>query len=327
MLNYFIIFTAALISGVIFTFLLARVSCRYKILRIKNIPLVGGIGVGLAFIFSFLSSVFIFGFPGTEIIALIIAALFMLFFGFLDDLVELSVIQKFLAESFCAVILISFGVKTDIMYFGFWGNALVTFFWILGITNAFNMLDIRDGLASGVALIVGSAFLWLGFLSGNLNVQILSLILCACSFGFILFNFPPAKVYLGNSGSHFFGLLFAGLALITHYASQDNVFALLSPVMILGLPIVDTVILVIFRMIKRKPPFNKSTDHIALRMGALGFSPLKTILIMYLLCLIFASCGVVLTRVSSLLAAGIILSVFFFSVGIFLKLLKIELND
>ena len=327
MLKYLIIFTVALISGMLFTFLLARVSCKYKILRAKDIPLVGGLGIGLAFVFSSGLGIFTFNLSVTKVLAVVSASLFMLFFGVIDDLRELSVVQKFLAQSFCAILLISFGIKTNIMYLGFWGNALITFFWIVGMTNAFNLLDIMDGLAAGTTLIVSSAFLLIGFLGPDLNVQILSLILCAVSAGFLIFNLPPAKVYLGNSGSHFFGLLVASVALITHYASMENVFALLSPVMILGLPIMDTILLIIFRVIKRRVPFSKSRDHVALKIGALGLSPLVTILVMYLLCFIFASCGVILTRVNNLLAEIIIFSVFLFSIGIFMKLVKIEAYD
>jgi UDP-GlcNAc:undecaprenyl-phosphate/decaprenyl-phosphate GlcNAc-1-phosphate transferase len=327
MLKYLIVFTAALISGMLFTSLLSSISSRYKILKTKNIPLVGGLGIGLAFVFSSGLSILTFNLPLAKMLAVVGAAMFMLFFGVIDDLKELSVVQKFLAQSFCATLLISFGVKTDIMYFGFWGNILITFIWIVGMTNAFNLLDIVDGLAAGTTLIVSSAFLLIGFLGQDLNVQILSLILCAVSGGFLIFNFPPAKVYLGNSGSHFFGLLLASVALITHYASMENTFALLSPVMILGLPIMDTILLIIFRIIKRKAPFKKSRDHVALKIGALGASPLVTILAMYLLCFIFAGCGVILTRVNNLLAEVIILSVFLFSIGIFMKLVKIEAYD
>lgn len=327
MLKYIIIFTSALISGVLFTFLLERASWKYKILKTKNIPLVGGLGIGLAFILSCGLGIFTFGIPAAKILALVSASLFMLFFGVIDDLKELSVGEKILGQSFCAILLISFGIKTNIMYFGFWPNALITYFWIIGITNAFNLLDIMDGLAAGAALIVSIAFLFIGFLIPDLNLQVLGLILCAISGGFLIFNFPPAKVYLGNSGSHFLGVLIASVALITHYASEENVFALLSPVMILGLPIMDTVLLIIFRVIKRKAFFKKSRDHVALKIGALGLSPLATILVMYLLCFIFASCGVILARVNNLFAEAIIISVFLFSIGIFMKLVKIETYD
>lgn len=326
MLKYLIIFTAALVSSALLTSLLTRASLKYKILKIKDISLAGGIGLGLAFIFSLCLGIVTFDLSLDRVLAIAAASIFMLFFGVIDDLTELSVLQKFMAQSFCAILLIALGIRTEIMYFGFWGNALVTFFWFLGITNAFNLLDIMDGLAAGTSLIVSGAFLGIGFLSADLNVQLLSLILCAASMGFLIFNLSPAKAYLGNSGSHFLGLLIASIALITHYASANNVFALFSPIMILGLPITDTLLLVIFRAIKRKPPFKKSRDHVALKIGALGFSPLKTVLIMYILCSIFAGCGVVLAMVNNFLGAVIISSVFLFSIGIFLRLVKIEIN-
>ena len=327
MLKYIIIFTAAFIPGMLFTYWLARAAGKFKILKTKGIPLVGGLGVGLAFLFSLGLSMLIFDLAAAKMAIVAGASWLMLFFGVIDDLKELSVLQKFLVQSFCAGLLIYFGIKTDIVYLGLWGNILVSFLWIVGITNAFNLLDILDGLAAGTALIVSSAFLLIGFLSADLNVLILSLILCAISSGFLIFNLPPAKVYLGNSGSHFFGVLVAAVALITHYASFNNVFALFSPVMILGLPIVDTILVVIFRVIKKRPPFNKSRDHLALKIGALGFSPVKTILIMYFLCFVFTSCGVVLTRVNNLFAAGIITVVFLFSISIFWSLVKIQAND
>ena len=326
MLKYGIIFTAALTFSIVFIFLLAKISLKYKILKTGDIPLVGGLGIGLAFIFSLSLGIYTFNLSIAKILAVAGACLLMLILGVIDDLKELSVAQKFLAQSFCAALLILFGIRTEIMYFSFWPNAVITFFWILAITNAFNLLDIMDGLAAGTSLIISSAFLLIAFLNADLNAQVLSLILCAISAGFLIFNLPPARVYLGNAGSHFFGLLIASIALMAHYAFSGNAFALLSPLMILGLPIIDTILLILFRVIKRRPPFSKSRDHIALKIGALGFSPLKTILIMYLLGAVFAACGVVLTRASNLFAAIIIICVFLFSIGIFLRLIKIEAN-
>lgn len=326
MLNYLIILTSALVLSMLCTFLLVKFSLKYKVLRPNDIPLVGGLGIGLAFIFALSLGFFTLNLSLAKILPIAVASLAMLFFGVIDDLRELSVVHKFLAQSICAVYLIACGIKTDIMYLGFWGNAVVTFFWLLGVTNAFNLLDILDGLTTGLVFIISSAFLLIGFLGADLNVQILSLILCASSMGFLFFNFPPAKVYLGNSGSHFFGLLLAAIALIAHYASGGNVFALVSPVMILGLPIMDTALLIIFRVIKKKLPFNKSKDHVALKIKALGFSPVKILLIMYLLCFIFSACGVVLTRASNLMAVGIIIVVCLFSISVLPKLIKIEVD-
>lgn len=327
MFKYLIVLSAALISSIFFIGLLEKISLKRKILKINNIPLVGGIGAGLAFIFSLSLGIFIFGLGLSKILIIAAVSLFMLFIGVIDDLKELSVMQKLLTQSLCAALLILSGIRTEIMYFGFWANAAITYFWILGMINAFNLLDIMDGLAAGVVFIISSAFVLMGYLSADLNVLLLSLILCAISFGFLIFNLPPAKVYLGNSGSHFFGLLVICIALITQYATENNVFALLSPLMILGLPIIDTALLIIFRIIKKKPFFKKSRDHLALKINAFGLTPLKTILIMYALCFVFVFCGVILTVVDKLSAAGIIIAVFLLSIGIFLRLIKIETNE
>ena len=327
MLKYLIVFSGALISSTLCIFLLVRASLKYKILYARGIPLIGGLGIGIAFVFSSCLGIYVFGIAGAKILAVLGVSLLMLFFGIVDDLKELSVLQKFLAQSFCASLLISFGIMTDIMYLGFWGNAIVTFFWILGITNAFNLLDIMDGLAAGAALIVGSALLTIAFLNPDLNMQILSLILCAVTLGFLVFNLPPAGVYLGNSGSHFLGFMICAISLILHYASKDNVFALLSPVVILWLPITDTLLLIIFRIMKKKMPFKKSNDHIAFRIRLSSASPIKTILVMFLLCFIFSLAGVILTKVSNFWAINIIITVFLFSFILFWKLIKIDTHE
>ncbi len=326
MFNYLIIFTVALLCGIIFILWLTKLSSKYNLLKTKNIPLVGGLAAGLAFFIACGIGLMIFDLAPAKLLAVGGAGYLMLIFGVIDDLKELSVWQKFLLQSVCAVVLIAFGVKTDIMYFGPGGNALITFFWLVGMTNAFNLLDIMDGLAAGTILIVSSAFFIIGIFGADLTVQMISLVLCAISLGFLLFNFPPARVYLGNSGSHFFGLLIASLALMTHYASEQNVFALFSPVMILGLPIMDTVLLVIFRMMKKKIPFIKSRDHLALKIGALGVSPRITVAIMYSLCLFFSACGVILVKVNNLAAGMITISVFLCSIIVFMKLVKIKVH-
>ncbi|MDD5560904.1 MAG: MraY family glycosyltransferase [Candidatus Omnitrophica bacterium] len=327
MLRYLIIFSSALITSILCVFLLARVSLKYKILQAKGIPLAGGLGIGAAFVFSSCLGVYVYGISGAKIFSILGAALLMLFFGIVDDFKELSILQKFLAQSFCAALLISSGVMTDIIYLGFWGNVIVTFFWILGITNAFNLLDIMDGLAAGTALIVSSALLTVAFFNPDLDMQILSLILCAVTFGFLIFNLPPARVYLGNSGSHFLGFMICAIALVLRYASKNNVFALLSPVVILWLPITDTLLLIIFRIMKKKMPFKKSNDHIAFRIKFFASSPTKTILVMFLLCFIFALAGVILVKVTNFVASGIIMAMFLFSVILFWKLIKVDIYE
>ena len=306
--------------------MLRKASLKYRILSLNNVSLVGGLGIGIAFILSSFLAVYVFSIATIQIFALIGVSLVILVSGVVDDFRELSVLQKFLVQLLCAGLLIAFGIRTHIVYIGFWANAVITLIWILVITNAFNLLDIVDGLASGIALIVSSAFIVISFLNPDLNIQILSLALFAANLGFLFFNLPPAKIYLGNSGSHFLGFLIASIALTSRYASLENGFALLSPIVILWLPIVDTLLLIAFRVIKRKTPFRKSNDHIAFRISSLGFSRVKTLIIMFLLCFIFAGAGTVLTRVNNLCAAAIITAMVLFSVILFWKLIKIDIH-
>lgn len=327
MLKYLIVFSGALISSMLCIFLLAKFSLKYKILQTRGVSLVGGLGIGAAFVFSSCLGIYVFGIAGTKILAILGVSLVMLAFGIVDDLKELSILQKFLAQFFCAALLISLGIMTDIMYLGFWGNAAVTFFWILGITNAFNLLDIMDGLSAGTALIVSSALLTIAFLNPDLNMQVLSLTLCAVTFGFLVFNLPPARVYLGNSGSHFLGFMICAITLVLRYASKDNALALLSPIIILWLPIIDTLLLIIFRIMKKRMPFKKSNDHIAFRIRIFSSSPIKTILLMFLLCFIFSLAGVILIKLTNFWAAGIVIAMFLLSVVLFWKLIKIDTHE
>ncbi|MDD5501593.1 MAG: MraY family glycosyltransferase [Candidatus Omnitrophica bacterium] len=327
MLRYFIVFSGVLVFSMLSVLVLGKWALRRKLLQAQGVPLVGGIAIFVSFTAGYFFGAYVFGVPPGRIIPVIGVSSLVFLFGLVDDLKELSVLQKFLFQSACAVALISLGVSTDIMYLGFWGNALVTFFWILGVTNAFNLLDIMDALAAGVAVIVSSALLTVSFLNPDINMQICFLVLCAASLGFLVFNLPPARAYLGNSGSHLLGFLICAFVLILRYASEENAFALLSPVLILWLPIIDTLLLIVFRVMKRKIPFKKSDDHIAFRIRLHAAGPVKTILFMFLLCLIFSSAGVLLTRVSNYAAIAIIITVFFSSVILFWKLIQIDVRE
>ncbi|GAH05852.1 unnamed protein product, partial [marine sediment metagenome] len=118
-----------------------------------------------------------------------------------------------------------------------------TFLWIIGITNAFNHLDILDGLAGGIAVISSAAFFLIALSNANLGVAIPALVLVAVTLSFLRYNLSAAKVYMGNSGSHFLGFTLAAIALGISYAPLERKIALLSPLLILGFPIFDTAFL------------------------------------------------------------------------------------
>jgi UDP-GlcNAc:undecaprenyl-phosphate GlcNAc-1-phosphate transferase len=327
LIKYLFIALISFLASTIATFLLHQAAKRRELLTPKGVPLVGGIAIGLSFFVASLLGLFLWGNLSSPALGIMIAPAIMLVFGVIDDLRELSVLAKFLVQVVAIVLLISLGIKTQIAFFDQLINLLVTFIWILAITNAFNHLDVMDGLAAGTAIIVSLAFFLISLLNGDTHTAILSLALSVATSSFLIYNLPPAKVYMGNSGSHFLGFTLAAIALFISYApSSERKIALLSPLLILGLPIFDTGFLILMRIKQGRSIFKKSNDHPALRFLKLGYPKNKTLLLMLLLCLFFSSSGVLLSQVSNSLGIIIISLVILVSLIVTFRLNKVYID-
>lgn len=268
----------------------------------KAVPCVGGIAFWSVFV---VVSFFVVAFDVSQTMTLndfliiLIASTGMLFAGIFDDKKELSASKKFLVQSIIALFAIVLGVRTDIVGIGILGNCVVTFLWIVGITNAFNHLDIIDGLAAGIAFICSLTFGIVALLTGNESLALIFVILAGSVFGFLKYNFPAAKVYMGNAGSHCLGFVLSTLAIMISYAPLEKRIALLVPLVVLGVPIFDTLFVMWVRIIKRQYVWAKSNDHLALRLMAMGYSKKKTLACMFLFAFIFSVCAVALLQASA----------------------------
>lgn len=326
LINYLSIFSISFLTGILAVILLKTLALKYGLFVLKGIPLVGGISLALAFIFGSLGGCFLFHLSLKVIMGIVFSSVIMLAFGLFDDHKELSIKTKFLVQIIAASVLILSGVRTKIIYIGDLANIIITLIWIIGITNAFNHLDIMDGLAGGIAIITGSAFFVIALLSADALTVILSLALIAAVFSFFLFNFPPAKIYMGNSGSHFLGFALGTIALLISYAPLERKVALFTPLLILGFPIIDTVMLILLRVGKKRVPFQKSNDHLALRFLAMGYSKKKALLVMLAWGLFFTLCGILVSQVSNILGVAIIILTALASLILFKKMSKVEVN-
>lgn len=306
LINCLFIALSGFFLSLFFIFLLKKLSVRYRILMPQGVPLIGGIAIGLSFIFASALGLSLYRGFSKEITGVIVASFMMLVFGVIDDLRELSISAKFLAQIIAASLLILFGIRTQIVYIGNLANIIITFIWVLGIANAINHLDVVDAVAAGTAMFAGLAFFAISIFNGDVKTAILSVALAVPTLTFLMYNFPPARIYMGNAGSHFLGFVLAAIALIVSYASMERKIALLSPIVILGLPIFDTTFLILMRIIKKSLPFKKSNDHLSLIFLALGYSKKKTLLTMVTLCLIFSVSGACLSQISNLSGIGII---------------------
>lgn len=327
LINYLLIGVTGFLLSLSFIFLFKKLAFRYHLFIYQGIPFVGGMAIGLSFVLTCLFVFLLYGSLPKEIIGIIVASLLMLIFGIIDDLWELSIIAKFLVQIIATSLLILFGVKTQIVYIGNLLNAIITFIWVLGIANAFNLLDIMDGLSGSIAIIISSSFFAISILNADTKTAILTLALTSSIISFIIYNLPPAKIYIGNSGSHFLGLVLAAIALVVSYAPLERKIALVSPLLILGFPIFDTAFLILMRIKKEKPIFKKSNDHLALRLLKIGYSKNKTLVFMLLLCLFFSLCGIFVSQASNLLGIITIIMIVLVSSVLTKKMGKIVIDD
>jgi len=326
LVNCLIIIFVSFLTGIAGIVLFKKLALKSAFLAGKGIPLVGGISIALAFIFGILAGWLLFKFPPQQIIGIAFSAITMLGFGLFDDRQELSVNTKFLAQIIAASVLILSGVRTQIVYIGDWANIAITLIWIIGVTNAFNHLDIMDGLAAGVAVIASGAFLATSFFNQDIQSLVIALALLSAVLSFLFFNLPPAKIYMGNSGSHFLGFILAAVAISINYAPMERKIALLSPLLILGLPVFDTFFVILMRLKKHILPFKKSGDHLALLFLKSGYSQKKVLTAMFLLTLVFSVSGVALAKIPNYWGVMLVAAIVLMSIALIIRMSKLRIN-
>jgi UDP-GlcNAc:undecaprenyl-phosphate GlcNAc-1-phosphate transferase len=272
----------------------------------KPVPYLGGLAIFAAFAVSLILCKFIF-IPAQlgdqwilnlqelrGIYAILAGGLAALLLGLVDDVRALSPKIKFLGQLLASLMLVFFGLRLRFVD-NFWFSAALTIFWVSGVTNAMNFVDIMDGLCAGVGGIAALGFFLFALHAGRDNDALSAAALAGACYGFLAFNFAPAKVYMGDAGSHFIGFSLAAISLNLSYSHQ-NFLAVFSPLLILGLPIFDLLLMSVIRTRKGIAPWKGSPDHIPLRLRALGLSKVKTVLILY--------------AATALLAAGVYLASF-----------------
>lgn len=267
----------------------------------RALPPIGGIALALGCVAGAIIWFFRGGLRWTDQgWSLVGAGVVILIVGLMDDFVrELAPWQKLLGQCVAWWLLVRGGIVAQIVMVPPWANLTVSLIWTLAIINALNLLDIADGLAVGVGLIATGTFLILSLLAGQLGVAGLLAGVCGALAGILAFNFPRATLFLGDSGSMLLGLLLAAFALAISYAPLGREVALVTPVMVLGLPIYDLVFVTIVRARNGRSVLKKSRDHFIFRLIQEGRSPTKAVLAMLGLCLVFGVAALVIVRTSN----------------------------
>lgn len=296
--NVFIIILTTFLTSLILTHLMIKISKNMNIMDIPNernvhkkpTPLLGGIAIFLSFLFGFI----LFGNQNPLMISILIASFLILLLGIFDDIKPIKARYKFVIHILVALIVVFYGglklTHVDIFSLSLnfkWMSPYITILIIVGIINAVNLIDGLDGLCAGISSIY---FLTIGVIALILNKFngldiILSFIMLGATLGFLVFNYPPAKIFMGDTGSTFLGLMISVIMLLGF--KTVTLTSLLIPLVLLILPITDTLFAIIRRALNKKPIGQADKEHIHHQLLK-HLSTRKTILVIYVVDLIFS---------------------------------------
>jgi UDP-GlcNAc:undecaprenyl-phosphate GlcNAc-1-phosphate transferase len=254
------------------------------------------------------------------LMGLSLAAIPLLALGAVDDLRGAPPWAKLAIQTCAALVLVLFGYGVPLISNPFGGSLTtgvldvpLTVAWVLIVVNAINLIDGLDGLASGAVLIASLALWWVARTHGDFYVMFIASLLVGATLGFLRFNFPPARVFMGDTGSQFLGLVLAATSLLENRKGTAAV-TLLFPLVAMGLPIADSVLAFVRRLARGRPVFRADSEHIHHRLLRLGLSPRSALLVLWYLCIYLGIMAVVLAAmpreyawmIVALLALGLV---------------------
>ncbi|MDE1710024.1 MraY family glycosyltransferase [Staphylococcus cohnii] len=254
---------------------------------------------GTVILLSFLLGIWL-GHPiETEVKPLVIGAVLIYLVGLIDDIYDLTPIVKLLGQVVAALVVVYYGVTIDFIslpigptiHFGILGIP-ITVIWIVAITNAINLIDGLDGLASGVATIALMTIGFIAILQANIFIIMICSVLIGALLGFLCFNFHPAKIFLGDSGALLVGFIVGFLSLLGF--KNITFVSLFFPIVILAVPFIDTLFAMIRRVKKGQRIMQADKSHLHHKLLELGYSHRQTVILIYSIALLFSLSSIIL---------------------------------
>jgi UDP-GlcNAc:undecaprenyl-phosphate GlcNAc-1-phosphate transferase len=267
----------------------------------EPVPYLGGLAVYLAFL---MSLAFTFEFR-QDVLGILLAGTVIVLLGLIDDFGVLSPTAKLAGQLIAVFVLIKSGIRIQIAALPEWACLLLTLLWMIGMINAFNLLDVMDGLSAGVGCVAAAFLLAVAVLNGDTTIAFMLAALAGSLLGFLRYNFYPAKIYLGDAGALFLGFMLGALAMEGQYAAMHGL-ALLTPLLILGVPIFDTLFVVYVRYRRGLPVFLGSPDHMALRLRYWGLTVPQVVALSYAAAMLLGVVALFVMNVSEQVAVGLV---------------------
>lgn len=289
----------------------------------KPTPRIGGVAI----VFGFLVAICCFGRMTRELTAILVGAAIIFVMGIVDDCKNLDAKLKFLIQIVAAlVVMIGGNIRITVftnpnifsdnpyLVLPWWLSGFATIIWIVFITNAVNFIDGLDGLAAGVSAIMSVSLVFIALRVGEYWVAVVGLALMGACFGFLPFNFNPAKIFMGDSGSTFLGFILASLSIQGVFKSYA-IISFAVPLLILGLPLFDAMFAMIRRIYHGKSPMSADRGHLHHRLIDMGFSQKQTVFILYAISGILGITAVLLAEYGSMRALILLITVLVFIVA------------
>ncbi len=263
------------------------------------VPYFGGVAVFLGF----LLTVGVLTDFDKDTLGLLLSGSIALMVGLIDDFGVLTPSQKLLGQTLAAIVLVKSGTYIKLAFLPIYVAIPLTVLWILAVTNAMNIIDIMDGLAAGVATIAALTLAAANFMADRMPQAFLAIVLAGATAGFLRHNFHPARIYLGDAGSLFIGFMLAALSMNAGY-TRVNLLAVISPVLILGIPLFDLGLVMVIRWKSGIPVMKGSPDHFALRLRRCKLSVRETAMTAYTVGAILGGVALLMSQVQMPWAIG-----------------------
>ena len=302
--NVWNIVLVTFVASLLIVYIIKKVAVHINAMDIPNerkvhknpMPRLGG----LAIFFAFLIGYMLFGSVSTQMISVLIGGFILIVTGIVDDIKPIPARYKFLCQTVSACVTVLYGklyfsnltILGLNLVFPTWMNMILSIFFIVAIINAINLIDGLDGLSSGISSIYFLTIAILGFAlnkMGGLDI-ILSLIMLGSTLGFLFHNFPPAKIFMGDTGSMFLGFMISVIALLGYKVA--TITSIIIPIIILFIPIFDTLLAIVRRLLKKESIGTPDKEHLHHQLLKMTSSPTKTVLIIYVINAIFSAISI-----------------------------------
>ena len=308
----------------------------------KPIPRLGGLAILMGFVMSLVYYLIMVGLGNTDvfnskILGLLLGIIIIEIAGVWDDIKPIRAWTKLLFQIAAAAVVVGFGVRIEeisnpfvadgFISLGVW-SIPITMIWIVGITNAINFIDGLDGLAAGVATISSLSLLFIAVYLNQWQTIVLAAGLAGATMGFLPFNFNPAKIFMGETGSAFLGFTLGTISIMGLVKSYTAI-AIIVPLVVLGLPIFDTAFAIIRRVLSGKSPMQADRGHLHHRLVDSGLSQKQSVIILYIISAFLGLAGIVLieTELWKFVVLILIVIIFIFAGSRYMGEMNVEKGD